>query len=180
MLDTIKNIFFVFLLIQIIENIMPTDSYAKYIKFYGGLVIIVMLLNPLAGYFIEGFDINRIVNDIGNNIRNEELKHKLESNQVNIYDKIVKPYAAEIAEHVAEVVRAKELEMQACEVVFDLDENSRTFGQIRRLTVEVKSKYEGVAEVPEAMTVQIQQIINNLSGFYNLEAKNIYVNMKQV
>jgi len=55
--DTLKNITVYILLVSVISNLLSGSTYKKYIRFFAGLVVIALILNPISKLINEGSDI---------------------------------------------------------------------------------------------------------------------------
>lgn len=179
-MEIVRNIFFVCLLLRIIEYAMPNNNYAKYIKFYGGIVIIVLILNPIVSFFLGGINIDKLIGNYTNSSRINNIKNELNSNQEKTIEKIVKPYADEIKQHIKKIVENNNMELANCKVYFCTESSDENYGGIEKIIVSVKNKYPIEQETPEAVKIIINNINKQLCSFYNLEQGNIYVTIKQV
>lgn len=177
-METIRNIFFICLLLQIVEYAMPTSTYGKYVKFYGGMVIIVLLLNPLVSFLLDGITIDKMINQFDNDSRMAGIQSDILNNREKTIEKIVKPYEDEIKQHIDDVVGQKGLALYDCTVTFDVDSTSPTFGAIKNIRVVVSSKYNNIGYTPESINIQVNEINKELCDFYNLKSSNINVTIK--
>lgn len=55
--DTLKNITVYIILVSVISNLLSGSTYKKYIRFFAGLVVIALILNPISKLINEGSDI---------------------------------------------------------------------------------------------------------------------------
>lgn len=63
--DWMKNLVIYLILSGILLNLTPNDNYKRYVSFFIGLVIIIMMAKPLTYVFRFGaIDIEKIINDI--------------------------------------------------------------------------------------------------------------------
>lgn len=183
-MEAIRNVFFACLLLQIVEYCMPNSNYQKYIKFYGGLVIIALLITPFMNWLMDTDWIDGLISRFENEKMAVSLQHDIALSEERTIEKIVEPYEKQIASHVEGVVKDKGLVLVRCSVSFDLDSSSSTYGSITGIEAKVKRKYEAVADinlekdVPAQYKLQINNIKTELSNFYNLEEANINVSMK--
>lgn len=177
-METIRSIFFICLLLQIVEYAMPSGTYGKYVKFYGGVVIIVLLLNPLVSFLLDGNNIDKMVGRFYNESRMTSIRNDISNNREKTIEKVVKPYADEIRQHVEDVVSQKGLVLYDCQVTFDVDSTSSTFGTIKNIKVIVQSKYDNISYIPESINIQMNEINKQLCDFYNLKNTNINVTIK--
>lgn len=182
-METIRNIFFACLLLQIVEYCMPDSTYRKYIKFYGGLVIIALIVTPVINMLSGTELIERLIGKFENEKTSISLRNDIEASEQKTIEKIVEPYENEIVSHVSGVVDDKGLEMKKCNVTFDVDSTSSTYGSILMIDVSVGRKYTSLSpdldeDIPSQYKLQIKNIKTELCRFYNLSDANINVSMK--
>ena len=60
--DWVKNLVFFYVMFTAVLHLLPKNSYHKYIKFFGGLLLVVMLLTPVLDLI---FDPNYLLEQIG-------------------------------------------------------------------------------------------------------------------
>lgn len=85
----LRNISYYLILMTAVTYILPSNSYRKYIRFFTGLVLILMLITPVMNLF----GINLKVEDISEYEKNlpdfveriEEFDHRNCTDQENIY-----------------------------------------------------------------------------------------------
>ncbi len=49
--EWLQNISYYLILVTAVTYVLPSNSYRKYIRFFTGLVLIIMLLNPILNLF---------------------------------------------------------------------------------------------------------------------------------
>lgn len=49
--DWMKNLVFYFIIVSMIMNVLPDSKYQKYIRFFLGMVLIVLVINPVLKVF---------------------------------------------------------------------------------------------------------------------------------
>ena len=54
--DYIGNVFCVYVILSIIENIVSNEKYAKYLRLFGGIVMIFIVIKPVLGLWGSGND----------------------------------------------------------------------------------------------------------------------------
>jgi hypothetical protein len=57
----VKNYFIFLLLLQIIAYLVPGDSYKKYVQFFAGALMVVILLRPVLTWMDKGAELSESV-----------------------------------------------------------------------------------------------------------------------
>lgn len=70
----LQNLAFYMILVTAVLHVVPDDSYRKYIRFYCGLVLVVMLAAPV----MRLFGAEEAFREIYQNIRYEETRRQMQ------------------------------------------------------------------------------------------------------
>ena len=54
--DYIGNVFCVYVILSIIENIVSNEKYARYLRLFGGIVMVFIVIKPVLGLWGSGND----------------------------------------------------------------------------------------------------------------------------
>lgn len=126
----IKNVFFIYILMTIIDCLVANKKYESYIKLMCGLILIFVLIKPLADFVIKGksdlinFDLYE-KNDIEQDVYNMIFEMQNGRNQ-----EILFYYKSSISEKADEYVRANGYELCDIDVEIDMDTEGDDFGKI--------------------------------------------------
>lgn len=92
LLGYIKNIGFFLILMSVVSNVMPDNSYKKYCRLFCGLILVVLVINPFYKFLNYDGDIGDIF--VSNTYKSEllELEKQLEVQQQFLDDKAVEHY----------------------------------------------------------------------------------------
>lgn len=199
----IKNIFFIYILMTIIDCLVANKKYESYIKLMCGLILIFVMIKPLADFVIKdksgliNFDVYE-KNDIEQDVYNMIFEMQNGRNQ-----EILFYYKSSISEKADEYVRANGYELCDIDVEIDMDTEGDDFGKIiilrlwitpdtsqineyvfeddlvNRIENKIKNTNteNGNEENPNNESFQVTKIKNDLANFYNLPMSNIYINI---
>lgn len=92
LLGYIKNIGFFLILMSVVSNVMPDNSYKKYCRLFCGLILVVLVINPFYKFLNYDGGIGDIF--VSNTYKSEllELEKQLEVQQQFLDDKAVEHY----------------------------------------------------------------------------------------
>lgn len=174
--EWIKKIAVFYILAILALNIIPNEKYRKYIKFFLGIVMIIMIAKPVGELF--GFEdkFNSLLNYRYNTEMSSELVAQIKLAGESRNDAILEEYENVIAKDISEYVTGIGAYFIEAETEFDIDEDSKNYGKIKKISVSLScNEAKNSKAEQEIMTLDIK---NHLSGVYYLDKSNIYVKIE--
>lgn len=148
--DTMKNISVFIILTTLINNLLTESTYKKYIRFFTGMVLIAIIINPIIRLVSSGesiFDEIR-VNDLI--IKSDELKDDLMLYEEDAGGVIEEQYNEITGDIIADIADKEGLVMSECKVSIDTDTESDTCGEIKHIYVKAY-----MSDTPDIDDIQI-------------------------
>ncbi len=200
--DWVKSIVFFLVLISVINNLLGSSSYKKYINLISGMILIILVVSPLLRVFdIDEkidyyFKKNTFMAD-SQDINNDLIK--IEQSQMS---SIMEEYKKEIKSNAARLLEKEGLYISSFNVKINEDENSRSFGTIEKIDIVAAYTYKEESNLLESIDkveidrIEIGQknqeenndniklseteiyIKNLLSDFYNVDFDNINISIQ--
>ncbi|NMB43141.1 MAG: stage III sporulation protein AF [Clostridiales bacterium] len=200
--DWVKSIVFFLVLISVINNLLGSSSYKKYINLISGMILIILVVSPLLRVFdIDEkidyyFEKNTFMAD-SQDINNDLIK--IEQSQMS---SIMEEYKKEIKSNAARLLEKEGLYISSFNVKINEDENSRSFGTIEKIDIVAAYTYKEESNLLESIDkveidrIEIGQknqeenndniklseteiyIKNLLSDFYNVDFDNINISIQ--
>jgi stage III sporulation protein AF len=169
-LDFFKNwvmqIVNIAILAVILEVLIPSSSLKKYAKVSIGLVIIVVILNPILSFLRESPSLEAQIFKNDYLLRNSSIDALSEKAKENTKYLIAKEYKARLSKEIKEKLKSVyDLEEIEVEPVIEDDLDKKEFGKIKSLVVQIKG-HEGFNR---------DEIKKLISAFYNVPLKNITI-----
>ena len=194
-LSWVKQIVIFYIFSNFIIHVLPSGNYEKYIKFFIGLILIAVVISPLTGFFKLDTLFKDIYNSAISNDSISEMRMDLQYAEKSNYDSIAKPYKEDVIKNVEKIVTANYLFPVKTTVDFDLDSESKTFGQIKGIHLQVSKKYANdnkiivdkvkiQAENSEGgtksdsnnnLSVASINIKNSIADFYHISPDNVNI-----
>lgn len=188
----IKNIAFYLILITAVMNVLPNNSYKKYVRLFTGMVLVLLVLSPLTGFL----NLNQLmdVTYVTNSFKQElgDLDVQTDDFEKLQEDKLFEAYEQEIADEIADVVEEEGLYALEVKVRMNRDRASKDYGSISG--VDIKATYSKrksddiyiepvmIGESGQKMEVDSMEEINiknELERFYNISAANINISIQR-
>ena len=177
------------------------SSYKKYIEMFSGLVMIIIILNPLIKLFgaQDALDMNLQKNQLyevaqaeSDDIMVAELKQQ---------DAVLKQYKDTIAKQIGTVMKNYDFSATEVEVTIDDDTDSETFGQVKTISVFCQKGTEEESEeasaidevaIPEIKigtkseiekevtdTLETKDAMLEIANMYGIEASQIKIQVEE-
>ena len=153
-----KSIIIYLILSGILVNLSPGSNYKKYIHFFTGLLLLVIMVEPITQLFNIGFvDLDKIMSDMSSGIysyKGDEKEGISDYYELSVGDSISR-YLKEEGFIVlkVEVITNEEYEILKCTINYD-----RTAGDNAGFDSE-----------------DMEYLKNKISDVYNVETDNIYI-----
>ncbi|MBF8982656.1 stage III sporulation protein AF [Lutibacter sp. B2] len=201
--DWIKNIVILIIFITMLELLLPNSSMKKYVNMVVGLLLIIVILNPLVLIVNKNIDIENEVFKTSVEIDKNAvvLTHSnLEKTQEN---QMIQVYKRKIEQHIKErVLHNNPVDVKNVYMEIDEDQTSDNFGNIQNLKIElspnvekksdnenlqpvsqilvdIKSNKENDTEHEQIDEQIVNQIREDMAEFYSINSKNVVINVKQ-
>jgi len=194
-LSWVKQIVIFYIFSNFIIHVLPSGNYEKYIKFFIGLILIAVVINPLTGFFKLDTLFDDLYNSAVSNDSISEMRVDLEYAEKSNYDSITQPYKEEVIKNVEKIVMENYLYPVKTTVDFDMDSESKTFGQIKDINMQVSKKYTSENKVIiDKIKIQAENsesgtnsdsnnnlsvaginIKNSIADFYHISPNNVNI-----
>ena len=92
LLDYIKNIGYFLILMSLVSNVMPDNSYKKYCRMFCGLILVVLVINPFYEFLNYEGDIKDIFAMTSYESKAMELENQIKMSESNTRDRVIDEY----------------------------------------------------------------------------------------
>lgn len=171
----VRNLVCFYIFMTAVLHLLPKESYRKYIRFFTGLLLVILVLTPVFSLFRDENVLYEKIAQAGFWQDTENIKldtEYLEDSQRAIYQK---EYEKAIGVDISQMAESQELETREVEVQLDHDY------QVKQISLKVsfsdgegagveKAFFAGEEEYPA-----VRQLKKNLSEFYGIAESQIEV-----
>lgn len=197
----IKNIVVVIILAMFLELLLPKSEMQKYVKMVLGLLVILLVLNPVLDLIKQNFSFGERILEIQNTMELDNIMTVAQNLEQNNKKNILKTYKEGLNKQVeAQVMTFDEIKEAEAYVVIDENMESENFGQIQEIKlclqfdaeqsntsiIEPIEKIEiGIGNRVEELREQnvnkenisgiIKKVVGKLSDYYNIAEKKITI-----
>lgn len=178
----IGNIFSIYIVLSMVENLVSSEKYVRYIKLFGGIIMVIAVIKPVSAFFLGDnigldagiFDGYELSDSVYADILNAEKGRN---------DEIISMYTASVLERADMYAAAGGYELVDGSVELNLDEDDEKYGAVELIRLALKKEQQDggsgayVDENDAFYDYNLVTLKNNLANFYNLPQSNIYINI---
>jgi len=185
--DWVRNISFYLILITMITYLMPNAKYKKYLKFFTGILLVVLVIRPLIGLTNRQEILNRAF--LVEGLKAEMNSMRKETQALgNIQSDVMRQgYEAEIERQIGEIASKQNLYMRNVQVEWSVDRQGALVG-INGLHIVVSTKESGhgivvkeilIGEEGAVQSMEEINLKNDIQDVYNILSDNINISIQR-
>lgn len=92
LLEYVRNIGYFLILMSLVGNVMPDNSYKKYCRMFCGLILMVLVISPFYDFLNMEGDLSDVFVDASFKSQVAELKSQLMENDISMNERIIDEY----------------------------------------------------------------------------------------
>ncbi len=163
----VRNILFFTLLVNLTETLLPSGKYEKYIRFFAGMVLIILAVRPLLGMLQLEDRLAGYFETFSFQMETDELNREILGVESQRLDRIIDEYEAEAERNIAVMAEEEGLNLSEANVTVVRDREKDTYGQISHILLTVEehvsgkdkgSSGESIVRAGEEKTVSVREI----------------------
>lgn len=164
----IRNLTGYFVFLAVLEQLMSGSRSGRYVRFFAGIILILLVLQPLTGSLRLEDALVREYEALVFQYEAEDLRQELSGAESQRMDQIVDQYQAAVAKTVGELARAEGYQVHECTVQIGRNSGNDHFGEVTGIWLAL----EKTAAVEEADSEKLKR---RLSAYYNLEEEHVEI-----
>lgn len=138
----VKNIIYYMIFLSVVNNLLADSKYEKYIRFFAGMVLILLVVSPLTGKLRLDEQISSMFRTISLHNDTSDLKSQLWEMDDRRLQNIMEKYKEAVNQDVAAMAEADGLICVDAGIQIDSDRSSSTYGQVTEIQMQVQSREE--------------------------------------
>lgn len=132
------NIVTLILFIIMFEMILPAGKMKKYIRLVTGTIMVIVIINPLAGLLDGNIDFSALQAANSNSLDRLQLEKDSKVLGKEQMDQIIEVYRENIIEQMElEAEKVEGVKEAKADIIFNEDYTSKAFGEIKRAYLEI-------------------------------------------
>lgn len=146
----VKNIIYYMIFLSVVNNLLADSKYGKYIRFFSGMVLILLVVSPFTGGLHLDEQISSMFKSISFQNATNDLKQDLWGMEERRLDQVIRKYEQAVAADVEAMARAEGFTCTGASVQIDGDRNSSRYGQIEGIGMVISGEKEKEKEKEKA------------------------------
>ena len=146
----VKNIIYYMIFLSVVDNLLADSKYGKYIRFFSGMVLILLVVSPFTGGLHLDEQISSMFKSISFQNDTDDLKQDLWGMEERRLDQVIRKYEQAVAADVEAMARAEGFTCTGASVQIDGDRNSSRYGQIEGIGMVISGEKEKEKEKEKA------------------------------
>jgi stage III sporulation protein AF len=157
--DWIRSIIYYLIFITVVANLLPNKKYEKYIRFFAGMVLILLVLKPITGglrlddtlaYYFESISLKKEATELTGEIT------KMDGQRLN---KMITKYEDAVSGDLEAMAVSAGFLCSTSKAEINQDQDSKKFGHVVRVSLvlkpeEAKGEEEAVPAAKEMEPIQ--------------------------
>ena len=140
LLDWARNILFFMVFLSVISHLLADASYEKYIRFFAGIVLILITVSPLKGGLDFQEKAGRFFEEFSFFQEKEQAGKALSKADQERMGAFLAEYKKEAEARIQETMQAEGVICSQAEVEIEKDEKSGEYGKIRKIILHLKEE----------------------------------------
>ena len=138
--DWIRSIIYYLIFITVVANLLPNKKYEKYIRFFAGMVLILLVLKPITGglrlddtlaYYFESISLKKEATELTGEIT------KMDGQRLN---KMIAKYEDAVSGDLEAMAVSAGFLCSTSKAEINQDQDSKKFGHVVRVSLVLKSE----------------------------------------
>ncbi len=163
LLEWVRNVAVGMVLITTVLRILPQNHFEKYIRFYTGLCILLLVVRPLFELFSLNPSLSQLFQNYVEKMEDPSLQKQMEEveerREVSIYEQMEGQTEEQITEKLETFLDEEGITVKECQAVFDLDENSESYGQVQTVWILLEEEEQKGTISPPTVIIGNQIIV---------------------
>lgn len=173
--EWIRSITYYLIFITVAMNLLPNKKYEKYIRFFSGMVLILLVIKPITGglrlddtlaYYFESISLKKGAKELTGKV--SEMEEKRLETMISSYEEAIEADLKAMAETAGFTCRKIKTDI-------DKDQESSTFGHVVRVSMslmaEKAQKKDGEDSIP--LVQEVEGVKINSSDWEKREENSI-------
>ncbi|MCI8515055.1 MAG: stage III sporulation protein AF [Lachnospiraceae bacterium] len=146
-LDWVRQIAVFYILMTVVQHLLPAQKYRKYIRLYLGVVFILLVISPVFSIVGLSESLAEAMEEVQGQMAREDLRLEAKTGNEARYQMILTEYRGVIQERVTQMAGQEGYFLRSLSVVFEEDTDSPDFGRILSLDIVLSGRGLSSSEI---------------------------------
>lgn len=157
LLNYIRNIGYFLILMSLVSNVMPDNSYKKYCRMFCGLILVVLVINPFYEFLNYDGELKDIFVDANYKSQVAELKSQLLIKEEGAVNRFKLEYEKLLANQLQSIAKEEGLYISKVEVEL-MEEEELNIKQLNIYVVDDLTEIENEKNMEDTYNISIDKI----------------------
>lgn len=153
----IRNLTGFFLFMSVLDQILPGRRYGPYIRLFSGMILILLVLQPLTGRMELEELLAQHYEKFVFQYQTEDLKKELLGTEKQHLLQIIGTYEEAVSENICRMASDMGIPVSSCRVEIENQEGMQNFGQVKRVRLTVGGEREAASCLVEPVEIAVSQ-----------------------
>lgn len=184
--DWVRNLAFYLILITVVLNVLPENSYKKYVKFFSGMLLVLIILSPIAGLFDAGEKLDLSYESNSYRQQMKEFQSQSRYMEEEQAEKIAEANEESIKTQVENILLDNQLYPVSIEVATDRDAGSGDFGSLKSIEATVSPEPDDTRPLVGKIRIdgkgtdaKEEAVAKEIADFYHISEGHININIQR-
>ena len=139
----IRSVVCYFLFMSVLDQLLPSRKYVKYIRLFGGMILILLVFHPLTGGLHIEERIARYYEEFVFQEQTDDLKQEILGVEKQQLSEMIRQYEHAIAQDIQVMAEDAGVAVQSCAVEICRETDQEQFGQVQKIELQVSEQQSG-------------------------------------
>lgn len=165
-----------FLFMLILEHLLPGKKYGKYIRLFAGMVLILLVLQPLAGSLRLDEKMVLAYEEAVFRYQAGELKEELLGIGDQQLERMIGQYEEAVELDLRGMAEQEGLSVRSCRAVIGREEQEERFGMVTEIQMEVSGdEAENAVGDAGQLRLAVGKLGRKIAAYYDLEEGHVEI-----
>lgn len=188
----VKNIAFFIILVTMVMHVLPNIQYKKYVSFFTGIVMILLVISPILKILNQEVALNLSFQQFSYEQELSDLTKEIQYAEKEQKQQLLDSYTKEVEAQVEAVVESEGLFATSIAVKLYDEDTNESYGTVQSISIQAaKSREENnnieieigevdlMEEQKETASLEEINLKNTLEDFYNISGDNINISIQE-
>lgn len=136
----IRNLTGFFLFMSVIDNLLPNKKYGKYVRLFSGMILILLVLQPLTGSLRLEDKIAHYYESFVFRYQAEDLQSEILGIEKQRLTQMIAQYEHAVEQDVGQMAEDMGFSVRECSVTIDGEEGTEQFGTVTGISLRISAE----------------------------------------
>lgn len=177
----VQNIAYYMIFVTVLISLLPARSYEKYIRFFAGIVLILLVLKPFLGGMHLEEELARFYQEFSFKQDTRELERQILGAEMQQKKTVMERYEQAVGEEISQMAKEFDLETKWVKIEIEDQKEEECFGSVIR--IQMSAVFMGEFEKDEEMRLESLKAKNRLKEeiieYYRVEDSHVEIQLEE-